>query len=66
MMFILGVSSMIHPVAVNAASLWDMLILTVISIIVYVFSLTRRTIDRKEGLVMLSIYIGDMVFAILR
>lgn len=66
MMFILGVSSMIHPVVVNAASLWDMLILTVISIIVYVFSLTRRTIDRKEGLVMLSIYIGDMVFAILR
>ena len=66
MMFILGVSSMIHPVGVNVASLWDMLILTIVSIVVYVFSLTRRTIERKEGAVMLLIYIADMAFAILR
>lgn len=66
MMFILGVSSMIHPVGVNVASLWDLLILTIVSIVVYVFSLTRRTITKKEGVVMLLIYIADMVFAILR
>lgn len=66
MMFILGVSSMIHPVGVNAASLWDMLILTAVSIIVFVFSITGRTIGRKEGIVMLLIYIADTAFAILR
>ncbi len=66
MMFILGVSSMIHPVGVNVASLCDMLILLAASIVVYVFSLTRRTIERKEGVVMLLIYISDMAFAIMR
>lgn len=66
MMFILGVSSTIHPVAVNAASLFDMLILTAVSIIVFAFSLTGKRINRAEGAVMLLIYIADVAFAIVR
>lgn len=66
MMFILGVTSMIHPFAVNAASLWDMLILITISVIVYIFARTGRKVDRKEGIVMLALYIAETVFAIVR
>lgn len=66
MMFILGISSLINPVTVNAASLCDMIILTFVSIIVFIFSLTRNTIERKEGLVMIIIYVADMIFAIMR
>ena len=66
MMFILGVSSMIHPVAVNAASLWDLIILIAVSIIAFIFSLTKRSIGRKEGAVMVLMYVAYMFYAILR
>lgn len=66
MMFILGVSSTIHPVSVNAASLFDMLILTAVSMVVFAFSLTGKRINRSEGAVMLLIYIADVAFAIVR
>ena len=66
LLFILGVSAFIRPVAVNAASVWDMLILSVVCLISYVFCLTGKTIDRKEGVVMLLLYIADVVFAIFR
>ena len=66
MMFILGVSALIHPVSVNMASVWDMGILTVISLVVFIFSRTKRTISRAEGIAMLAIYAADVVFAIVR
>ena len=66
MMFILGVSAMIQPVGVNVACVWDMIILTVISIVVFGFSRTERTISRGEGAIMILLYIADVVFAILR
>ena len=66
MFFILGVSSAIHSIGVNMASVWDLMLLTIISIMVFVFSLTRKTINRKEGCVMLFVYIADMVFAAFR
>ncbi len=66
MMFILGVSAMIQPVGVNVACVWDIIILTVISVVVFGFSRTERTISRGEGAIMILLYIADVVFAILR
>lgn len=65
LMFILGISSIIHPVAVNLASVMDLAILIVVSIAAYVFSLTS-TISRFEGVLMVLMYIGTVVFAIVR
>ena len=65
-MLILGVSATIHPFAVNAASVYDMLILIGIGIITYAFSLSKKAIRRPEGIVLVLLYIADMVFAILR
>ncbi len=66
MLFILGVSSSIHPITVNMASLYDLAILTAVSILIYIFALTGKTIGRKEGLVMLAFYVADVLFAIYR
>ena len=66
LMLILGVSSTIHPVAVNAASVFDMAILIVVSVLVLLFSVSKKKIVRAEGIVMILIYIADVVFAILR
>ena len=66
LMFILGISSAINPVTVNAASAWDLIILTVVSVLTLVFSLTSRKIGRVEGMIMLGIYASDVVFAAIR
>lgn len=65
-MLILGVSSTIHPFAINAASVYDMLILIGIGIITYIFALTNREVKRSEGILLVLLYAADMVFAILR
>lgn len=64
-LFILGVSATIHPIAVNYASVIDLLILVVVSIATYIFSLTKK-ISRIEGAVMILMYAATTVFAIVR
>lgn len=65
LMFILGISSTIHPVAVNLASVTDLAILVVVSVAAYIFSLTNK-INRIEGVLMVLMYIGTMAYAIIR
>ena len=66
LLFILGISALIHPVSINMASVYDLMILVVVSGISYIFAFTSRRIARGEGIFMLMIYVADVVFAILR
>ena len=66
LMLILGISSSIHPVEVNVASIFDLGILIVVSLIVFLFSISKKRVVRGEGIVMILVYIADVVFAILR
>ncbi len=64
-LFILGLSSTIHPIAVNYASVIDLFILIIVSVVTYVFSLTKK-ISRAEGAVMVLMYAATVIFAIVR
>lgn len=64
-LFILGVSGAIHPISVNLASVLDLAVLVVISIITMIFARTKH-IGRAEGAVMVGLYAADVVFAVLR
>lgn len=66
LLFILGVSAAIHPVRVNLASVYDLGILIVVSILTYLFSLSSRTLKRWEGITMVSLYIAYVAFAAVR
>ena len=66
MMLILGVSAIIHPVEVNAASVWDLLILLAVSGLTWAFAATGRKIVRSEALCMVALYVATVVFAVLR
>ncbi len=66
LLFILGVSATIHPIAINTASIYDMIILIAVSIITYLFSVSGKTIKRPEGIIMVLLYIADVIFAIMR
>ncbi len=65
-LFILGISSTIHPIGVNTASIYDMLILSGISIFVYLFSKKGKVITRVGGIMMLLTYAAEMIFAVIR
>ena len=64
-LLILGVSATVNSIPVNFASMIDFTILIVASIMVYVFSLTKK-INRAEGAVMILFYAATVVFAAVR
>lgn len=66
LLFILGVSAIISPVAVNVASVYDILILLVITIISWGYAFTERKITRKEGLIMIFMYVMTVGYAAMR
>ncbi len=66
LLFILGASAVIRPVSVNAASVYDMAVLIFGSILVWIFSITRKQIGRLEGIAMLLCYAAETVFAVIR
>ena len=66
LLFILGLSAAIKPVAVNVASVYDMAILVFATLLSWIFSLSKKQIVRWEGIIMLLCYAVSTAFAILR
>lgn len=66
LMFILGISAIIHPMTVNAASVYDMGILILASLVTFLFLLSGRMLKRSEGIVMLAMYAANVIFALFR
>ncbi|MBR0396750.1 MAG: calcium/sodium antiporter [Eubacterium sp.] len=66
MMFILGISTLIHPIGVNWASVFDLGILIVVSVVTILFSISKLRISRREGIIMIALYVADVIFAIVR
>ncbi|WP_407385023.1 calcium/sodium antiporter [Ruminococcus sp.] len=65
LLLILGVSATLNPIPVNFASMIDLAIMAAVSVMVFLFCLGKK-INRVEGVVMILIYIGTVVFAALR
>ena len=66
LMLILGISAAIHPVTVNTASMWDLLILIAVTGMTWVFALTGKRLNRAEGISMILAYAAVVAFAIIR
>ena len=66
---IIGISGLISPIELGANahdSLVDSVILTVFTVICFVFSLTGLKITRIQGILLVFLYVAYMAFAILR
>jgi len=63
---ILGVSSTIRPISIEAGSNLDLLVNILATLLVFIFVFTRkgRMIDRLEGAVMIGIYMVYLVFVL--
>ena len=65
-LLILGVSTTIHPIGVNLMNVYDMIILLVVNTVVLLFCCHEKRVTRIEGIIMVLLYAGDMVFAVMR
>ncbi|MFR9534647.1 MAG: calcium/sodium antiporter [Rikenellaceae bacterium] len=63
-LLVLGVSSTITPLSMGSITLYDVLMVLLGSVIVYItgFVIKKRSISRVEGAIMLAIYGGYMVW----
>lgn len=61
-LLILGVSSTITPIAIGMESIYDLILLTVMSLLVYIFSLSKKRLNKTEGVLMLIVYIVYMYY----
>lgn len=66
LLLILGVSSVINPIGVNVASVYDLCIMIVVTCITFIFAITKENISRLEGIMMVFMYVAYVAFAIIR
>ena len=62
--FIMGVASLIKPIPVELYSLYDMIVLSVASLAIYLRVLKGRVIDRKFGILMVVSYFVYLVYIV--
>ena len=65
LLFILGTSATIHPIAVNMESIFDLAIVIAVCVVTYFMAFTKN-ISRLEGAILLLLYGADVAFAIIR
>ena len=65
-LFILGVTATISPVAFIMENVVDSVILLIVSILVWVFAWSRLHIEKKEGIVLLACYTGYLIYICMR
>ena len=64
-MFVLGVSGMILPLAIDSHLMFDMAALLIGSFVFLIFVLTKKQIARYEGLTLVCLYVAYITYAVL-
>ena len=65
-LLVLGVAAAISPVAFAWDNMIDIAVLIVISVITLIFAWTSKELNRKEGIIMLILYVAYMVYICIR
>jgi cation:H+ antiporter len=65
-LFVLGASATITPLAVNQKMFVDVLIMIVLTVILLIFSRTNFQIGKREGIILIIAYLVYMVYIIFR
>lgn len=65
-LMVLGISSAISPVALIRENIIDIVLLMVFSVMVWIFAGIRKKIERKEGIIMVVVYLVYCAYIIAR
>lgn len=65
-LFVLGASSIISPITINPNMIVDIALMLGVTILFFIFGKTQDKYDKKEGFILVALFIAYMVFAIMR
>lgn len=65
-LFILGMSGTLSPMAATGESFVDICVLTVVTVMMLIFGKTKGKTSRVEGIICVLAYVGYMVYAVMR
>ena len=65
-LFILGISSAIQPIKIEHMYVFDILFMTVVTILGAWFTYTKSEVNKKEGLVLVLLFIAYVTFTVCR
>lgn len=70
-LFVLGIAATVSPINLSGIKdsefiLFDIIILTVITVIAYIFSLIKKNITKAEGSIMVFLYACYMIYIVVR
>ena len=65
-LFVLGASSAISAIPINSGMITDVLFMLAVTILCFIFGKTQDKYDKREGIILIALFVMYMVFAILR
>ncbi|WP_407455150.1 calcium/sodium antiporter [Methanobrevibacter sp.] len=65
-LFVLGASSAISAIPLDSSLLIDVLFMFAVTVLCFIFGKTQDKYDKKEGVILIALFIAYMAFAILR
>ena len=65
-LFVLGASSAISAIPLNSSMIIDVVFMILVTILCFIFGKTQEKYDKKEGIILVLLFIAYMAFAILR
>jgi len=65
-LFVLGASSAISAIPLNSGMLIDVILMIFVTVLCFIFGKTQEKYDKKEGAILVILFIAYMAFAILR
>lgn len=65
-LFVLGISATIRPIPMSPTIIYDMVFLLAVTLLTFIFSITKKTIFKSEGVILTLLYITYMAFIITR
>lgn len=65
-LFVLGASSAISAIPLDSSMLIDVLFMLFVTILCFIFGKTQEKYDKKEGIILIALFVAYMIFAILR
>ena len=65
-LFVLGASSAISAIPLDSSLLIDVLFLFAVTVLCFIFGKTQEKYDKKDGIILVTLFIVYMAFAILR
>jgi cation:H+ antiporter len=65
-LFVLGASSAISAIPLSSSMLIDVILMIFVTVLCFIFGKTQEKYDKKEGAILVILFIAYMAFAILR